>query len=222
MPFQILYLHGFASSPHGRKVEKLRALLEPEHEFVAPDLNVPSFERLDFDAVVAHAVAVARERRPDVIVGSSLGSLVALSVAREGVDAPLVLIAPAFGIAERWIEKLPVEDPVEVFNHALGMNAPIHRAFFLQMAGITIDRQPPRSRVVAFMGRNDESVPFERVESTWHEWTHSGKLAPGSKFVEIPEGDHGLVDHAGVIADEIRTVAAGSCAGDPKLTLRNT
>ena len=56
----ILYLHGFASSPEGRKVSILRETLGPEgYRVVAPDLNRPSFEKLDFDAMVAEAVREA-------------------------------------------------------------------------------------------------------------------------------------------------------------------
>ncbi|MGK2859083.1 MAG: YqiA/YcfP family alpha/beta fold hydrolase, partial [Thermoanaerobaculia bacterium] len=109
---RILYLHGFASSPHGRKVEKLRALLEPQMELVAPDLNAPSFAHLEFAAIVNRAAETARAAPPDVIVGSSLGSLVALAVSNRGVDAPLVLIAPAFGIADRWSSWIPEGDPI--------------------------------------------------------------------------------------------------------------
>jgi hypothetical protein len=54
------------------------------------------------------------------------------------------------------------------------------------------------------MGRNDESVPFDWVRGVWEEWTLSGKLAHGSKFVEIAGGDHGLVEFVDVIANEIR------------------
>ena len=94
----VLYLHGFASSPEGRKIALLREML-PQAEFrvVAPDLNRPSFERLDFEAMVSEAVRVAEAERPAVVVGSSLGALVALEAAKRGVRAPLVLIAPALG-----------------------------------------------------------------------------------------------------------------------------
>ena len=69
-----------------RKIRRFRELLPPE-EFVldTPDLNVPSFERLDFEAMVDLGVARGRAAPPDVIVGSSLGSLVALAVARAGM-----------------------------------------------------------------------------------------------------------------------------------------
>lgn len=172
-------------------------------ELDTPDLNVPSFERLDFDAMVALGVARGRAHPPDVIVGSSLGALVALSVARE-FDVPLVLIAPALGIAARWIDELPPGDPISVFNQARGGNAPIHRVFFERMARVDADRHPPVRPVTVIVGRQDESVGFGNVERVWREWEASGRLAEGSKFVEIPEGDHGLVAYVDVIAAEIR------------------
>jgi pimeloyl-ACP methyl ester carboxylesterase len=147
---------------------------------------------------------MAKKTRPRAIVGSSLGALVALEVAARGVDAPLVLIAPALGIAERWEKKIPPGDPVMVFNHARGHDAPIHRAFFDQIAKVRSDVSPPRSRVVVIMGRNDETVPFQRVSDVWTEWERSGKLAPGSRFIEISDGDHGLTASANLISDEIR------------------
>ena len=53
---------------------------------------------------------------PDAIAGSSMGALVALSIATP--STPLVLIAPALGIADRWLTKLPAGDPISVYNHA--------------------------------------------------------------------------------------------------------
>src|SRR5436190_3360572 len=100
----VLYFHGFASSPNSQKIESLRALLEPLGiELNTPDLNVPSFEKLDFEAMVEKGVGSAP---PKAIVGGSLGAVVALEVVRRGVRAPLVLIAPGVGIADQWL-KIP-------------------------------------------------------------------------------------------------------------------
>lgn len=198
----VLYLHGFASSPNSQKIHSLRALLAPMGvELNTPDLNVPSFEKLDFEEMVKTAgrVAVA----PRAIVGSSLGSVVALEVVRRGLLAPLVLIAPGLGIRDRWLAKLPPGDPIEIFNFAQGRKMPIHRAFFEQMSGVDVDRDPPPVPVTIFMGRKDETIPFDRVASVWESWKASGKLAPGSKFIEIPEGDHGLTAFVDRIAPEI-------------------
>lgn len=205
----VLYLHGFASSPASAKITALRPLLEPHGIALnAPDLNVPSFERLDLDAMVQHALDCARTTPPHAIVGSSLGALIALSVAHRGLRLPLVLIAPALGIAQRWKSRIPDGDPVIVFNYARNADAPIHRAFFDQITALYIDQEPPPSRVTVVMGRKDETVPFAVVEETWQKWEATGRLVAGSRFLELEEGDHSLVAHAEIIRDAIREAAA--------------
>lgn len=205
----VLYLHGFGSSPRSAKIALLRPLLEPlAIELVTPDLNRPSFARLDFDAMVAHAIEVGRSCDPVAIAGSSLGSLVALAAARS-IARPLVLIAPALGIGNRWMSRLGAGDPVTVWNHDLAAEVPIHRRFFEQMNEIDVDDPPPEVAVTVIMGRQDETVPFSIVSETWARWTAAG-LAPGSKFIAIEEGDHGLTAHAPVIAREIASACGVS------------
>src|SRR5512141_2072925 len=114
-----LYLHGFASSPHGQKAVAVGSLLEHRgFRMIVPDLNQPSFARLDFDRMVETALRAAPN--PEVIVGSSMGSLVALDVVRRGVAAPLVLIAPAIGIREEFLSGIPAGDPIEMINYGSG------------------------------------------------------------------------------------------------------
>ena len=199
----VLYFHGFASSPQSQKLLALQKILGSRVNVNAPDMNVPSFDKLDFEAMVNRARDEARRIKPDVIVGSSLGSLVALELVRRGTLAPLVLIAPAVGISEQWTKRLPAGDPIEVFNYARNTKAPIHRAFFEAMSSIRPDQDAPPTRVTIIIGRNDESVGFEPVRRTWESWTTSGKLVAGSKFIEIAGGDHGLVAYVDTIAREI-------------------
>ena len=196
---KVLYFHGFASSPASGKITALRPMVAPDIELITPDLNIPSFEALDWNAIVDYAKTFDDY---DLIAGSSLGALVALSIAT--ADSPLLLIAPALGIADRWRTKIPAGDPIMVFNHARNAEAPIHRKFFDQMFEVRVDAEAPPSRVTVIMGRNDESVPFELVEEVWRRW--EPRLVPGSKFIEIPDGDHGLTAHAGLIAREIRAM----------------
>jgi predicted esterase YcpF (UPF0227 family) len=198
----VLYLHGFASSPASAKIGLLRARVEPEIVLHIPDLNVQSFERLDFAAAVVHAEAIGRAAGARAIVGSSLGALMALAIVRRGLALPLVLIAPAIGFGERWRTKLPDGDPVMVFNYALGAEAPIHRAFFEEMASVDVDRDPPPTRVIAIMGTEDTSVPYEQVVRVWSSWYP--RLAPGSKLISIEGGDHGLTAYGDVIEEAVR------------------
>lgn len=206
MTTSVLYFHGFASSPASAKIAALRPLLEPRGIVLeTPDLNIPSFAKLDFDAIVEEGIRRARAEKLRALVGSSLGALVALAVAKD-VALPMVLIAPALGVARRWSERIPDTDPVTVYNHALGADASIHKRFFEQMATLDVDDAPPPSRVIALMGGKDETVPFEIVEETWQKWEQAG-LAPGSKLIAFPEGDHGLVTEVAAIADAIAEVA---------------
>jgi predicted esterase YcpF (UPF0227 family) len=199
----VLYFHGFASSPGSAKIAALRPLLAPFGiELNAPDLNVPSFERLDFDAVVAHALDVAQKTPPRAMVGSSLGALVALAAAQRGLRVPLVLIAPALGVARRWQTKIADGDPILTFNYARNAEAPIHRAFFEQMTRLQVDEEPPPARVTVIMGRKDQTVPFHVVEETWRSW--EPHLVAGSRFLVLEEGDHSLVGDAETICDAIR------------------
>jgi len=208
---KVLYLHGFASSPAGRKVGALTELLRPHGiALVAPDLNVPSFRELDFRTMANLALREAEAHAPSVIVGSSLGAVAALETSRLGASAPLLLIAPAISFGPRWTEKLPPGDPLFFFHHAEGRELPIHRSFFEDLADHDSDREPPAVPVIVVMGTDDESVPFEHVRQVWLAWEESGRLAGGSRFVPVPGGDHGLVEHAGTLARELLDLSSYS------------
>jgi pimeloyl-ACP methyl ester carboxylesterase len=170
---------------------------------LAPDLNIPSFEKLAFKSITQLAAWEVKRHMPAVVVGSSLGALVALAVEKSALFAPLVLVAPALGFGNRWTEKLPPGDPVTFFHHGAESERTIHRRFFDEMATVDVEGEAPRVPTVVFMGRRDESVPFDGVRAVWDRWEESGKLAAGSEFVEIPDGDHGLVGHVGRIADRV-------------------
>jgi hypothetical protein len=201
---RILYLHGFASSPDGRKATAVRTLLGKSGiEIVAPDLNLPSFLDLDFDAMADAAFAAAVDCSARAVVGSSLGALVALEVIRRGFSAPAILIAPALGVADAWLPRVPPGDPVTLFHYGENRELPIRRRFFERVAHVDVDATPPPAPVTVVMGRLDESVPFEAVRATWDRWLASGSLRAGSAFVELTDGDHGLTAHADRVAAEV-------------------
>jgi pimeloyl-ACP methyl ester carboxylesterase len=203
----ILYLHGLASSPRGRKRAVLEDRFAPDgFEIVAPDLNVPSFRRLNFFEMVAAARAAFDRAEPKVIVGSSLGALVALSLAETlGPSfSPLVLVAPALGFHERWKEKLPEGEEFELFHHGEERPLPIRRRFFEEMSLVRVDDAPPPVPVSVVMGTEDETVPCAQVEDAWARWEASGRLAKGSRFHRVAGGDHGLVAHGDEIEAAVR------------------
>lgn len=122
----LVYLHGFASGPGGNKGRHCRAWAEARGiPFHAPDLNLPAFEGLTVTAQVQAVEALlAGLSVPPVLVGSSLGGLVAAVVAHRGaVLRHLVLLAPAFGFARRRLEGERWEGyrhhrRLKVFHHA--------------------------------------------------------------------------------------------------------
>lgn len=208
----LLYLHGLASSPKGRKREMLEKLFEAEGwKIVAPDLNVPSFRELSFAEMCAEAFVSCAEARPRVVIGSSLGALVALTVAdMVGNDGPpLVLVAPALGFGERWKSKLPGGEVLELLHYGEGRPLPIHRAFFEEMSGVNVDEAPPCVPVSIVMGTDDESVPFEQVAESWACWEASGRLVSGSRFHRVEGGDHGLIEFGDEIERAVRERLAG-------------
>ncbi|MFI5181549.1 MAG: YqiA/YcfP family alpha/beta fold hydrolase [Thermoanaerobaculia bacterium] len=203
----LLYLHGLASSPKGRKRAILEQRFGPEgFTIVAPDLNVPLFRELSFEEMVSEASAACAEAKPELLVGSSLGALVALALARPlgAGSPPLVLIAPALAFGARWASKLPETGFLEVFHHGEGRFLEIHRGFFEEMAGVTVDEEPPPVPVSVVMGTADESVPISQVEARWGKWERSGRLASGSRFHRVEGGDHGLIDHGDAIEAAVR------------------
>ena len=211
----ILYLHGLASSPKGRKADFLgKRFAADGFRIVAPDLNVPSFERLSFDAIVNRAAQAQVECAPAIIVGSSLGALVALALAqRSGPSSPpLVLIAPALSFGERWRSKLSEGESVDLFHHGQGKTLPVHRQFFEGMAALAVEEAPPPVPVSIVMGTRDESVPFEQVDQAWARWEKSGRLVAGSRFHRVENGDHSLIEHGDVIEAALRERLAPSAS----------
>ncbi len=82
----ILFLHGWQSTPGGLKPTFLR---DRGHEVLNPALPDD-----DFDESVRIAQAEYDQHQPDVVVGSSRGGAVAVNI--DSGDTPLVLLCPAW------------------------------------------------------------------------------------------------------------------------------
>jgi uncharacterized protein len=112
----ILYLHGFASSPQSSKAQFFsRKFAEAGISFTAPQLDQGDFEKLTITGmlqVIAESLPGDSQRNPIVLMGSSLGGyMAALYASRhpEKVER-LVLLAPAFQFPRRWRERFSQED----------------------------------------------------------------------------------------------------------------
>jgi hypothetical protein len=86
---KILFLHGWTSTPGGRKPTFLK---EHGHAVINPALPDD-----DFEEAVRIAQAEFDQHHPDVVVGSSRGGAVAVNI--DSKDTPLVLLCPAW---KKW------------------------------------------------------------------------------------------------------------------------
>lgn len=189
-----VYLHGFASGPTGRKADHCRAWAAARGiEFLAPDLNLPSFEMLTISAQVEAVEALlATLSEPPVLVGSSLGGVVAAAVAHRGANLRrLILLAPGLGFARRrlfsarWAgyrqhRRLPV------YHHAYQRWVKLGAELLDDLpAWADDDNWQVRTQLVVIHGRMDESVPVAESEAFLAR--HPGGV------LHLLDDDHGLL-----------------------------
>jgi uncharacterized protein len=109
---RIVYLHGFASSPHSSKAQFFqRKFAERGVPMEIPRLDEDRFEELTISSQLA-VIERAVGDEPAILIGSSLGGyLAALFAGRHpGKIEKLVLLAPAFQFPRRWRERYSDQD----------------------------------------------------------------------------------------------------------------
>jgi len=168
---RILYLHGFASGPSSSKARYFRRRLEAVGAHVdVPDLAAGDFEHLTLSsqlAVLENAAQPNGNAEPIALAGSSMGGyLAALYAARHPEVTRLVLLAPAFGFARRWPERLGPEameswrstGAMDVFHYAENRSRPI--AYGLMEDAAAYEEYPDfHQTALIFHGAHDDVVP---------------------------------------------------------------
>ena len=173
---RIVYLHGFASGPSSSKARYFRERLEaaganrPEAASVKvdiPDLAAGDFEHLTIGSQLT-VVESAAGPGPVSLMGSSMGGyLAALYAARHPeVVERLVLLAPAFGFARRWPERLGAgqvaqwrtSGRMDVFHY--GENRTRSLSYALLEDGARYEDYPDfHQPALIFHGAHDDVVP---------------------------------------------------------------
>jgi pimeloyl-ACP methyl ester carboxylesterase len=201
----LIYLHGFASGPQGAKACHCRAWAGARNlGFHAPDLNLPDFEHLTITAQVEAVTAlVASLAEPPVVVGSSMGGLVAAAATHQGVPmARLILLAPAFGFARRRLSGrrwagYRKRGTMPTYHHAQGQWLTLGPELLPDLPLWQDDQLWQLTVPVAILhGRQDETVPL--AESEAFAARHPGTV------LRVLEDDHGLLAPASLLAlDEL-------------------
>jgi uncharacterized protein len=200
---RVLYLHGFASSPASTKARFFRERLTRAGFAVeVPDLAEGDFAGLTLTAqldVIAHAAG----GDPVTLIGSSMGGyLAALYAARRPETARVVLMAPAFGFARRWRERLgatAVDEwkhtgALEVFHYGEGRTCKL--GYGLLKDGECYEDYPEVTQpCLIFHGVNDDVVPAQ----------YSRDFAAGRSNVrlELMDSGHDLLNVLDVMANEV-------------------
>jgi pimeloyl-ACP methyl ester carboxylesterase len=166
---KFIYLHGFASSPSSRKSAFFAAKLrEAGQQVEVPHLERDGFRHLTVTSQLNIIESLLGDG-PVRLIGSSMGGyLAALALLRNQQIDRGVLLAPAFGFAERWERRLGPETmarwresgSIEMMHYASGQ--PEHVGYGLIEDGLRYPAEPRFSQpALIFHGTLDDVVPVE-------------------------------------------------------------
>jgi uncharacterized protein len=174
---QVFFLHGFASSANSTKAayfgERLQSRGIPFH---CPDFNEPDFSTLTLTRMLDQLAddITALPAGPVVLIGSSLGAVVAIHTAARMADRihRLVLLAPAVmlgrdgqsPVGQKRLAQWESAGTLEIFHGGYGgfrqLNFTFHEDSLRYDAFAADVRQP----TLIFQGRHDEAVDCRIVE----------------------------------------------------------
>jgi pimeloyl-ACP methyl ester carboxylesterase len=207
---RVLYLHGFASSPHSRKAQFFADKLSAK----GIHLEIPVLDQGDFrNLTITGQLGVIEQvvaDQPVVLIGSSLGGyLAALYAVRHLNVLRLVLLAPAFRFHHLWTTSVDSEvlkswretGSVPIFHYGDGREVPLGYQFFEDAARYEPWPEFPQPALI-FHGTHDTSVPVEySAEFVQHQ--------PNARLIPMNSG-HELTD----VLDEIWSESTAFLLGE--------
>ena len=219
----MLFAHGFEGSPTGSKPTYMK-------EALGWDVTAPKMSELGWSIASQTEVLVRHldNGEFDLVVGSSMGGLAAAnaSLMRPQAETRLLLIAPAFGLAENW------EGMEEAGRSAwkttgerryTGFELDIVLPWEFMESAEKMSWPTPAHPTAIIHGKYDEVVPIsfsrkvaEGCENvSLHETDDSHRMKESLRF--IPEVVSELMDGSGISLNEITGGLGESLASEEKL-----
>jgi len=195
----IIYLHGFASSPSSKKAAIFKnRFSQLSIPLIVPDLQEGNFQTLTISSQirVVQKYIDCHAGRKFAIIGSSMGGYLAALLAQLNSNvAAMYLMAPGFIFLERWkktlIEMHPepgqIPEYIDVFHYGYNKNVPMSANIFRdaeKWEGMSLARKLP-TRIIH--GLHDDTVDIEvsREFLKDHAWCSMEEL----------DSDHSLISH---------------------------
>ena len=192
-----VYLHGFASTPHSSKAQRLsdrfRSVGLP---LTVPDLNQDDFAHLSLSRQLQQVEALLPPPpSPVVVIGSSFGGLTAAWLGdRHPQIERVVLLAPAFGFLNQWLARLGADQIqqwqqtrfLSVYHYGQQQHVPLHYEFIADAARYGDQQLQRPIPTLIVHGIHDDVVPIQASQT----------YAAQRSWVELIEldSDHALTD----------------------------
>ncbi|PSB25126.1 YqiA/YcfP family alpha/beta fold hydrolase [Stenomitos frigidus] len=206
-----IYLHGFASSPRSTKAVVLKErFAKLDIPLVIPDLNQNDFTHLTLSRQLQQVEALFPPApEPVTLIGSSLGGLTAAWLGERHLQVDrLVLLAPAFGFLDHWLQRLgemqvnqwQTEGELRVYHYGEAQKLPLSYGFVtdaMQYREESIARSLP---TLILHGKQDDVIPLQAS-------LDFAKNRPWVQLIEL-DSDHALTDVSTKIWQAIQAFCA--------------
>lgn len=192
---QIIYLHGWASSPFSDKARFFSQQFQQANiPLIIPDLNQPDFYHLTLSRQIEQVRALINSDEV-TLIGSSLGGLTALWVAESCPQVKqVVTLAPALNFLEakeifmgsEQIQQWQTAQELAVYHYAAQEEKLIHYNFIADMVNYPDSALQRAIPTLMLHGQHDEVINYR----------YSYEFSQHRPWIDyhLLESDHGLND----------------------------
>ena len=197
---QVLYLHGFASSPNSLKAKYFaRKLQDVGIKYQILDLNLSDFSNLTPTRALAYIHSLIQNEET-ILIGSSLGGLYGLITAeQEQMVSKLILLAPALEINSLWddiigednLKQWKAQGSLPIYHYGCGQTIPLHYEFLADLAKYQDSGFLRQIPALVFHGVNDATIPcdvsqryaYNNTAATFHQLNSDHSLEDSLDYI---------------------------------------